>query len=88
MRKIHIQICSGDACSDHDSKELITLPAYLTDRENDRLSISVTPCFEHCQLVTDSKPPFVMINGVTLGEMGIEELVSVVKKKLQESDSQ
>lgn len=84
MRNVYLQICDGKMCSENDSQELMTLPSYLTDRENDALTLCVVPCLEHCQVLTENHPPFVVINDATYGEMTLDNLISIIKKMVHQ----
>lgn len=81
-KKIHLQVCSGTACFVMGGSDLLTLFEFLTDEEKELVSLAAVPCFEHCRTEPDSRPPFIMIDGITYDRMDMDRMVTLLREKL------
>jgi len=78
-KKIRLEVCSGTACFVMGGSDLLTIFEYLTQEEQDRVSLAAVPCFEHCRGGDNLRPPFVVIDGTVYDKMSINRLSGMLK---------
>jgi len=77
--KIQVQVCSGTACFVMGGSDLLTVFDYLTAEEQKHVSLSAIPCFEHCRIDENSKPPYVLINGSLHDKVTMPSLLNIIR---------
>lgn len=79
--KIKVQICVGTACHIMGAADLITLEDLIAEPLRDRVEISGTTCMGLCKDETNGKPPFVVIDGETLAEATLDQVLQRIEAR-------
>lgn len=83
-KKVEVKICTGTLCYVMGGAELQVIDEHLTSEMLELVNIKGSPCLEHCNNPTsDSKAPYVEVNGEIISEATIVKVVEAINKVLE-----
>lgn len=85
--KINVQVCSGTACFVMGGSDLLTVFDYLNADEQKHVLLSAIPCFEHCKVDEQKKPPYVLVDGKLHSKVTMPYLLEVIRENIRMKQS-
>ncbi len=80
MKNIDLEICTGTTCYLLGAADLIDVLENLPEPLRERINLRGVACEDLCK--SGSRPPFVKINGIVIGEMTSERLLATLENTL------
>ncbi len=82
MAKIKVSICTGTACYVMGASELLLLEDELPVEIKDKVEIEGVTCLELCKGGSNSKAPYVLIDGEIHEEASLQSVIDKIKEKV------
>ncbi len=83
MNKMELEICTGTTCYLLGAADILDMVETLPESLKERIDLKGVACQDFCK--SGSKPPFVKINGIVMGEMTSERLLATLENTLGEA---
>ncbi len=81
MSKVKVSICTGTTCYVMGASELLLLEEELPADLKDKVEIEGITCLEACKGGSNSKAPYVLIDGEVHEGATLQSVIEIVKEK-------
>ncbi len=82
MAKIKVSICTGTTCYVMGASELLLLEDELSEDIKEKVEIEGLTCLELCKGGSNSKAPYVLIDGEVHEEATLQSVIEKIKEKV------
>lgn len=82
-KKIIVKICAGTHCYLMGGSDLQLFSEYLDESVKENISIVGSACLGNCDAETGCKPPFAMVNDITIQQATIQSILELVKIEIE-----